>query len=219
MVLNEAAILAARRNKKTIGTPEFSEALERVVAGRLRMGRCRRSAWAWRTRQLGRERRDCALLCPASRDVLSVLYRVSKRRFKHTATWLRGGRPSTRAMAALGHHVELPRLPGHGTTIEDMITTGWSDWAAEVERAIELHPQVAEAAVVGMPDAKRGEVVAAFVRFEDGCVPGEDELVRFLDGKIATFKRPRKIISVETFPRNKAGKILKEELKKTFEGR
>jgi fatty-acyl-CoA synthase len=100
-----------------------------------------------------------------------------------------------------------------------IICAGENIYAAEVERAIELHPQVAEAAVVGMPDAKRGEVVAAFVRFEDGCVPGEDELLRFLDGKIATFKRPRKIISVETFPRNKAGKILKEELKKTFEGR
>jgi fatty-acyl-CoA synthase len=100
-----------------------------------------------------------------------------------------------------------------------IICAGENIYAAEVERAIEQHPRVAEAAVVGMPDAKRGEVVAAFVRFEDGCVPGEDELVRFLDGKIATFKRPRKIISVETFPRNKAGKILKEELKKTLEGR
>ncbi|MBC2734546.1 MAG: long-chain fatty acid--CoA ligase [Desulfobacteraceae bacterium] len=100
-----------------------------------------------------------------------------------------------------------------------IICAGENIYAAEVERAIEQHPQVAEAAVVGMPDAKRGEVAAAFVRFEDGGVPGEDELLRFLDGKIATFKRPRKIISVETFPRNKAGKILKEELKKTFEGR
>jgi acyl-coenzyme A synthetase/AMP-(fatty) acid ligase len=100
-----------------------------------------------------------------------------------------------------------------------IICAGENIYAAEVERAIEQHPEVAEAAVVGMPDAKRGEVVAAFVRFEEGSVLGEDELLRFLDGKIATFKRPRKIISVETFPRNKTGKILKEELKKTFEGR
>jgi fatty-acyl-CoA synthase len=100
-----------------------------------------------------------------------------------------------------------------------IICAGENIYAAEVERAIERHPQVAEAAVVGMPDAKRGEVVAAFVRFEEGSILGEDELLRFLDGKIATFKRPRKIISVETFPRNKTGKILKEELKKTFEGR
>jgi carboxylesterase len=50
------------------------------------------------------------------------------------------GNPSSmrgfaQAMAAAGHHVELPRLPGHGTTIEEMITTGWADWRTEVEAA------------------------------------------------------------------------------------
>jgi len=98
-----------------------------------------------------------------------------------------------------------------------IICAGENIYAAEVERAIEQHPQVAEAAVVGMPEAKRGEVVAAFVRVENGCVLGDDELLHFLDDKIAAFKRPRKIISVEDFPRNKTGKILKAELKKTFE--
>ena len=40
-------------------------------------------------------------------------------------------RPVAEAFAAAGYSVELPRLPGHGTTVEDMITTGWSDWTAE----------------------------------------------------------------------------------------
>jgi carboxylesterase len=39
------------------------------------------------------------------------------------------------AMAALGHHVEMPRLPGHGTTIEDMLDTTWADWSGEVSAA------------------------------------------------------------------------------------
>jgi carboxylesterase len=39
------------------------------------------------------------------------------------------------AMVALGHHVEMPRLPGHGTTIEDMLDTGWDDWTGEVVAA------------------------------------------------------------------------------------
>lgn len=39
------------------------------------------------------------------------------------------------ALADIGYHVELPRLPGHGTTVEDMLTTDWSDWSAEVEAA------------------------------------------------------------------------------------
>jgi carboxylesterase len=41
----------------------------------------------------------------------------------------------TDAMIANRFHVELPRLPGHGTTVDDMLTTGWADWVAEVERA------------------------------------------------------------------------------------
>lgn len=39
------------------------------------------------------------------------------------------------AVAAAGFHVELPRLPGHGTTVDEMLTTGWSDWTGEVEAA------------------------------------------------------------------------------------
>ncbi len=39
------------------------------------------------------------------------------------------------AMVALGHHVEMPRLPGHGTTIEDMLDTAWADWIGEVGAA------------------------------------------------------------------------------------
>jgi len=45
------------------------------------------------------------------------------------------------AMAALGHHVEMPRLPGHGTTIEDMLDTTWADWSGEVTAA---HGRLAE---------------------------------------------------------------------------
>jgi carboxylesterase len=45
------------------------------------------------------------------------------------------------AMAALGHHVEMPRLPGHGTTIEDMLDTTWADWSGEVAAA---HRRLAE---------------------------------------------------------------------------
>ncbi len=52
-------------------------------------------------------------------------------------------------LAAEGLHVELPRLPGHGTTIEDMLTTGWADWTAEVEAA---HQRLA---------ARAGKVVVA----------------------------------------------------------
>ena len=52
------------------------------------------------------------------------------------------------AMAGAGFHVEMPRLPGHGTTVEDMITTGWADWSAEVEAAYGRLAERAERIVV-----------------------------------------------------------------------
>ncbi len=55
------------------------------------------------------------------------------------------------AMVALGHHVEMPRLPGHGTTVEEMVTTDWADWTGEVRAA---HGRLADRAdhivVVGL---------------------------------------------------------------------
>ena len=55
------------------------------------------------------------------------------------------------AMVALGHHVEMPRLPGHGTTIDDMVTTRWSDWTGEVRAAHgRLAKRVDQIVVVGL---------------------------------------------------------------------
>lgn len=55
------------------------------------------------------------------------------------------------AMAALGHDVELPRLPGHGTTIDDMVDTRWTDWVSEVQRAhAALSTRVDRLVVVGL---------------------------------------------------------------------
>jgi carboxylesterase len=55
------------------------------------------------------------------------------------------------AMVAIGHHVEMPRLPGHGTTIDDMLDTGWADWTAEVLAAHErLAGRVDTVVVMGL---------------------------------------------------------------------
>ena len=101
-------------------------------------------------------------------------------------------------------------LEGRKTDL--IICAGENIYAAEVERAIEAHPQVARAAVVGMPDAKRGEVAAAFVCLKEKQVLEEGALLRFLEDQIAAFKRPRKICFVSDLPRNRAGKVLKNEL-------
>jgi carboxylesterase len=55
------------------------------------------------------------------------------------------------AMAAFGHHVELPRLPGHGTTMDEMIPTRWADWTGEVEAAYQrLAARTERIVVVGL---------------------------------------------------------------------
>ena len=54
------------------------------------------------------------------------------------------------AMAAAGYDVELPRLPGHGTTVEDMLTTGWADWSGEVARTVaRLAARVSHVVAIG----------------------------------------------------------------------
>jgi len=104
-----------------------------------------------------------------------------------------------------------------GRKSELIICAGENIYAPEVEHAIEAHPHVAEAAVVGIPDAKRGEVAAAFVRLEEGQALTAEELLRFLEDKIASFKHPRRIRFVaEALPRNRLGKVLKNALSAAF---
>jgi carboxylesterase len=60
-------------------------------------------------------------------------------------------RPIAEACAAAGYSVEMPRLPGHGTTVADMKTTGWADWSGEAERALTaLAARTSKQVVVGL---------------------------------------------------------------------
>jgi fatty-acyl-CoA synthase len=101
-----------------------------------------------------------------------------------------------------------------GRKVELIISSGENIYPAEVEKAIQSIPQVKEAAAVGMPDPRRGEVVAAFVSLKEAASLSEEELLEKISGKIAAFKLPKKVIFVDDFPRNVSGKILKKELKK-----
>jgi fatty-acyl-CoA synthase len=100
-----------------------------------------------------------------------------------------------------------------GRKVEMIISSGENIYPAEVERVIQALPEVREAAAVGMPDRKKGEVVAAFVMLKEGAKLTEEALLAAIRDRIAHFKLPKKIVFVEDFPRNSAGKILKKELK------
>ena len=104
-----------------------------------------------------------------------------------------------------------------GRKVEMIISSGENIYPVEVERALQALPQIAEAAVVGMADPKRGEAVAAFIVLQKEVVITESEIMTALQGKIAPYKIPRKIIFVDAFPRNQAGKVLKRILKKRLE--
>ena len=100
-----------------------------------------------------------------------------------------------------------------GRKVEMIISSGENIYPAEVERVIHAVPGVREAAVVGMPDRNKGEVVAAFVLLKDGAQLSQDALLAAIRDSIAPFKLPKKVVFVTDFPRNSVGKILKKDLK------
>jgi len=100
---------------------------------------------------------------------------------------------------------------------KDMIKTGGENVASrEVEEVIYQHAAVAEVAVIGIPDPKWIELVAAVVVPRAGSTVTEKELTEYCRQKLAGFKCPKRIMIVDRLPKNPSGKILKRELKETF---
>ena len=100
--------------------------------------------------------------------------------------------------------------------LKDMIISGGENiYPAEVERVLLEHPAVIDAAVVGVPHAKWVETPIAVVVCE-GQAPDEAELIDFVKGRIASYKKPSRIVFVEDLPRNAAGKVLRRTLREEF---
>lgn len=104
---------------------------------------------------------------------------------------------------------------------KDMIIRGGENiYPAEIESFLATHPDVEEAYVVGVPDARLGEEVAAFVRLRAGAQVTDQDLISYSERKIARYKIPRLWRIVESFPQTATGKIqkfrLREEASKEF---
>jgi fatty-acyl-CoA synthase len=98
--------------------------------------------------------------------------------------------------------------------VKDMVVSGGENvYPAEIEAVLHEHPAVADAAVVGVPDERWGEVCAAFVVL--GEPASEDELREHCLRHLARFKVPKSFHVVDELPRNSMGKIVKSELKVT----
>ena len=94
--------------------------------------------------------------------------------------------------------------------LKDMIIRGGENiYPREIEDVLFTHPGVADVAVVGIPDDKWGEQVAAFVRFSDGDAPTPTELSAHVREQLASYKVPRSWVFVETFPLTGSGKVQK----------
>jgi acyl-CoA synthetase (AMP-forming)/AMP-acid ligase II len=101
--------------------------------------------------------------------------------------------------------------------VKDMIVSGGENiYPAEVESVLQSHPDVADVAVIGVPDERWGEAVKAIVVGRPGADLRQDQLIEFARSQIAHFKAPRSVDFVDALPRNASGKILKRELRKPF---
>jgi long-chain acyl-CoA synthetase len=104
---------------------------------------------------------------------------------------------------------------------KDMIVAGGVNiYPAEIEKAIVEHPGVEDCAVIGIPQDDFGEQPLAFVVPRPGRDVTAEDLLAFLDGRLASFKKPRRIEFVGSLPLSPMGKVLKTELRKPYwEGR
>ena len=97
---------------------------------------------------------------------------------------------------------------------KDMIIAGgYNIYPADVEAVLFEHPKVKEAAVVGVPDEKRGETVKAFVVLKEGETATADEIISFCRENLAVYKAPASIEFREDLPKTMIGKVLRRELR------
>ncbi len=94
-----------------------------------------------------------------------------------------------------------------------IIVSGFNVFPKEVEEAIERHPKVAEAAVVGIRDDRTGEAVQAWVVPKENQSLSPDEILGFLQGYVARFKQPKDIQVVDEIPHHVTGKVLRRVLR------
>ena len=134
-------------------------------------------------------------------------------------------RPEANEEALTGgwfHTGDLARMDDEGFLYivdrkKDMFISGGENvYPAEVEDAIFALEQVAEAAVIGLPDPKWGEVGCAVVAIKQGQSLGEQEVTAHLKTCLAKYKIPKKVVFTQALPRNAAGKVLKRELREQY---
>jgi acyl-CoA synthetase (AMP-forming)/AMP-acid ligase II len=122
--------------------------------------------------------------------------------------WLRTGDLARRA--------PLGGVVFAGRKKDVLMVGGYSVGAGEVESALEAHPDVLEAAVVGLPDERLGEVPVAAVRLRPGCATTPEHLVGWATEHLSSYKAPRRIVVVDELPRTGTSKVQKDGVRELF---
>jgi acyl-CoA synthetase (AMP-forming)/AMP-acid ligase II len=101
--------------------------------------------------------------------------------------------------------------------VKDMIVSGGENvYPAEVENALFKNPEIADAAVIGVPDARWGEAVKAIIVLRPGARCDEAAIIRQVRDHIAGYKAPKSVDFTDAIPRNPAGKILRRDLREPY---
>jgi acyl-CoA synthetase (AMP-forming)/AMP-acid ligase II len=105
-------------------------------------------------------------------------------------------------------------LAGRG---DDMIIRGGENISPEeVENAVQSHPKVEEASVIGVSDPEWGQEPRAIVVLKKGEVVTQEEIIEHCRTRLAGFKRPRSVIFIDALPRNPMGKVLRKKLREDY---
>jgi acyl-CoA synthetase (AMP-forming)/AMP-acid ligase II len=117
------------------------------------------------------------------------------------------------ASGDMGYLDDAGRLFVVGRDDEMIVSGGENVYPIEVEKALAAHPDVAEAAVLGVDDEQYGQRLAAFVVLETGAPATPDALKQHVRENLANYKVPREITVLDELPRGSTGKILRNELR------
>ncbi|WP_315838572.1 class I adenylate-forming enzyme family protein [Bradyrhizobium prioriisuperbiae] len=101
-------------------------------------------------------------------------------------------------------------------TSDMIVTGGYNVYPREVEDALAAHPAVREVVVVGIPDDKWGEAVAAFVAIRNGTSVEEAELIAFARDRLAGYKVPKSVRFIDDVPKSPVGKLLRRAVRDPF---
>jgi acyl-CoA synthetase (AMP-forming)/AMP-acid ligase II len=98
-----------------------------------------------------------------------------------------------------------------------VISGGENIFPVEIETVLQAHPKIQDVAVIGVPDARMGEIAAAVIEAKPGMTLTEEEVKEFYQPRLPKYKWPRRII-FDKVPRNPTGKIEKPKLRKKYAG-